>query len=272
MHGWQSCTAVEPALPWHDASGRRRNRWAIAIILLFAETLYGKLSFCNCERVRVPMQATDSMALVARQRGHGRIDGTRLPMPCGDVQKILKIAKGSKIGILAQSIIKQILKSNMKEAYAQCMGETATAKAAKSVIIANLELQKLKNVTKYAVGKQMVFSPERIAVTSKGKSLKLPGFRFYLRGVSRAPSAGAVRRYLQNFPRSYNASLSRLVNVILDRLEGHDEVVMRTNCDGSLYNAIRATSIAQDVGRRTLSLYPSFLNKTANVQLRCFKV
>merc|ERR1719215_625643 len=157
----------------------------------------------------------------------------------------------------------------MNEAHAQCMGENATAKAAKAVIIANLELRKLKGMTQH-VGKRVVFSPARIAVVSKRKSLKLPGFRFHLCASSCAPPAKAVTQALQTFPSSYNASLSRIVNAILDRLERCDEVVMRTNCDGSLYNAIRATSIAQDVCRRTLSLFPYFLNKSAHVEMRCF--
>jgi len=270
--------------PRHLASAKRHG---VALILLpLAVTLFASLRFAVCVVSMAPLQRTRLDGAI--KTGGSRNLGSRIPMQESksqsqtsvDTHEILRISKTVKPGRMAQVIKDGFVKRNDEVVYGRVAGANASFVAVQSVVIANLELEKVQHkLAPEHVGKVMVFAPQPAIVMEEGKKVNMWEMHFQLVQFGKVPSDGSSEEALV-VHRKTNSG--KLAGAMLAHISQQSKAVLRFFGHQALWHAIAATTIAQDMldtnetESGSLAIYPAwYTDKEKNnrgIELRCFKM
>lgn len=195
-------------------------------------------------------------------------------------REILRISKSVKPGRMAQIINKQLVKKHYEVVYGRMRGTDAALVAIQSVIIANLELEKIQSqLSAEYVGKVMVFVPEATFVWEEGQKKKMWEMHFQLVGFGKVPSAGSGK---EDLVVTKTTKAGKLAGAMLAYVSQHSKAVLRFFGHQALGLSIAATTIAQDMLDQdesesgNLAIYPDWHNgreqQYKGIELRCFKL
>lgn len=274
------------SLPRHVASAKRHG--ATLVLLTCALTLFTSIRFAVCYVSMAPLRRTCALFDGGTNMCSSRNLGSRVPMhesksqseKSVDTREILRISKTVKPGRMAQVIKDGFIKRNEEVIYGRVAGANASFVAVQSVVIANLELEKLQyKLSPEHIGKAMVFVPKPAIVHEEGKKVNMWEMHFQLIPFGKVPSDGSSDEALVAHK---GTNSGKLAGAMLARISQQSKAVLRFFGHPALWHAIAATTIAQDMLHKNetesgnLAIYPAWYNdperKNRGIELRCFKL